>query len=235
MCYLLADFAFKKLKLQRVAALRANDRYGRMSIDEFRDAATRLGKPFLVELQYLEGDSDFRQQLTRIQALDADGVITYGNVREAALILKQMREMGMKQWFFGSDRMVSPEFLKLAGDNPGNVAAGYPYDPSRDDPIYLQFVDDFRLRFGEDPETYAAHAFDGMNMIIKAIEKGGLNRALIRDELVAMSAYHGVTGIKQFDPIFSNRSPAILALLVDGKFKFYNEEEIFSENFSINR
>ncbi len=60
MCYLLADFAFKKLDLKRVAALRATNSYGRMSIDEFRDAATRLGRPFVVELQYQEGDTDFR-------------------------------------------------------------------------------------------------------------------------------------------------------------------------------
>ncbi|MFV2071337.1 MAG: ABC transporter substrate-binding protein, partial [Thermoanaerobaculales bacterium] len=43
MSYLLADYVFGTLELTRVAALRANNRYGRISIDEFRDAATRLG------------------------------------------------------------------------------------------------------------------------------------------------------------------------------------------------
>jgi ABC-type branched-subunit amino acid transport system substrate-binding protein len=235
MCYLLADFAFKKLNLKRVAALRANNRYGRMSIDEFRDAATRLGRPFISELQYLEGDTDFSQQLARIQSLDADGIITYGNVKESALILDQMRKLGMKQWFFGSDRMVTPEFIEIAGEKHGNVAAAYPYDPSRNDPLYLNFIDDFRNRYGEDPEAYAAHAFDGMNMVIAAIEKAGLNRALIRDELAAMTVYQGVTGKKEFDPIFSNRTPAILALLLNGRFEFYNQAEIFSDNFLINK
>ena len=32
-------------------------------------------------------------------------MFTYGNSRESALILKQMRDIGMDQWFFGSDRM----------------------------------------------------------------------------------------------------------------------------------
>jgi len=231
MCYLLADFAFKKLGLNRVAALRATNRYGRMSIDEFRDAATRSGKPFVTELQYQEGDTSFQNQLEQIKALNIDGIITYGNSRESALILKQMREMGMEQWYLGSDRMVTDEFIQIVGGETKNVVAAYPYNPSNQDPLYLQFIEDFQNRFNEDPETYAAHAFDGMNMILTAIEKAGLNRALIRDQLSVMKNYRGVTGIKEFDAVFANRSPATLAIFQDGKFKFLNQEEVFSTKF----
>jgi ABC-type branched-subunit amino acid transport system substrate-binding protein len=235
MCYLLADFAFKKLKLERIAALRATNRYGRMSIDEFRDAATRLGRPFVTELQYQEGDTTFQNQLKKIKSLNVDGVITYGNSRESALILRQMRKLGMKQWYLGSDRMVSEEFIKIVGENFGNVAAAYPYNPSRSDSHYKQFLEDFFKRFQEYPETYAAHAFDGMNMIITAIEKAGLNRALIRDELSMMHHYEGVTGKKEFDAVYTNRSPATLAIIKNGKFTFYTQEEIFSDNFQVSK
>jgi ABC-type branched-subunit amino acid transport system substrate-binding protein len=231
MCYLLADFAFKKLGLKRVAAIRAVNRYGRMSIDEFRDAATRLGYPFLAELQYQEGDTDFSDQLKKLQAVNVDGVITYGNAKESALLLKQMREMGMNQWFLGSDRMVTQDFLDIVGNNYGNVAAGYPYDPTRKDPRYLQFIQDFRDHYGEEPETYAAHAYDGMNILIQAVGKAGLNRALIRDQLAAITSYEGVTGRKEFDAVFSNRSPAVLAIIKSGQFDFYTQEEIFSDKF----
>jgi ABC-type branched-subunit amino acid transport system substrate-binding protein len=234
MCYLLADFAFKKIGLKRVAALRATNRYGRMSIDEFRDAATRLGTPFVAELQYQEGDTNFVSQLERIQSLNVDGIITYGNSTESALILKQMRERGMDQWYLGSDRMVSNEFIQIVGNDAGNVAAAYPYNPSGKDPHYLKFLNDFRIRFDENPETYAAHAFDGMNMIINAIEKSGLNRALIRDELADMTTYKGVTGTKVFDAVYTNRSPPSLVIFRNGEFKFFNKEEVFSEKFHIN-
>ena len=233
MCYLLADFAFKKIGLKRVAALRATNRYGRMSIDEFRDAATRLGKPFVTELQYKEGDTDFQDQLQQIQELNVDGIITYGNSKESALILRQMREMGMTQWYLGSDRMVTDEFINIVGENAGNVAAAFPYNPERTDRRYQHFINVFKKRFGDMPETYAAHSYDGMNMIIEAIEKAGLNRALIRDELSRMHNYEGVTGKKEFDAVYTNRTPAILALLKDGKFKFYSQEEIFSNSVNL--
>ncbi len=226
MCYLLADFAFRKLGLRRVAALRAVNRYGRVNIDEFRDAATRLGHPLVVELSYEEGDTLFTSQLEQIRSLNAQAVFTYGNSRESALILKQMREMGMDQWFLGSDRMVSDEIIEIVGPNHGKVAAGYPYDPTSDDPLYVQFVRDFEERYGSTPETYAAHAYDGMMMLIQAIEQAGLNRALIRDSLAAKKTYAGVTGMQEYDAVFSDRSPASLAVLESGRWVFYTEEEI---------
>jgi len=231
MCYLLADYVYKKLNLTRVAALRANNRYGRMSIDEFRDASTRLGHPFVTELNYSVGDTDFASQLERIERLKPDAVMTYGDGRESALILKQMREMGMDCWFVGSDRMVSEEFIDLAGkENLTKVIAGYPYDPTSQDSKHLTFVKDFTERFKGQPETYAAHAFDGMQMFVQAIEKAGLNRALIRDELAKMETYHGVTGHKVFDPIFSDISPACLAIIENGQFAFYTKDEALGES-----
>jgi len=235
MCYLLADFTFKKLKLKRVAAIRASNRYGRMSIDEFRDASTRLGYPFIAELQYQEGDTDFKHQLERIKSLNADAVITYGNAKESALIVNQMREMGMEQWFLGSDRIVGEQFLSLVNEGQNKIVAAYPFDPRSENPKYLKFKKDFKNRFDENSESYAAHAFDGLNMIIEAIDKAGLNRALIRDELAKMKNFDGITGKKDFDAVYSNRTPAKLAILKNGKFEFYGKKEIFSEKINLSK
>lgn len=226
MSYALADYVYNTLGLGRVAALRANNRYGRMSIDEFRDASTRLGHPFLTELNYPLGATDFSAQLDRIASLEPDAVITWGDSRESALIVKQMRERGMNQLFIGSDRMVTGEFLAIVGDEPGPVVAGYPYDPTSDDPAHLAFVEAFTEHFGEAPDAYAAHAYDGITQVIEAIETGGLNRAKIRDELAAAKTWHGATGTKIYDAICSNRSPALLALVEDGGWVFTTPEKL---------
>ncbi len=227
MCYLLADYVFKKLGLSRVAALRANNRYGRISIDEFRDAATRIGKPFITELNYRVGDTDFSRQLERIKALKPDAVMTYGDARESALILKQIRAMGLDVWFIGSDRIVSDEFIENVDGSLEKVIAGHPYNPLSRDEKAVAFKTAFEEKFGESAETFAAHAYDGMNMIIDAIEKGGLNRAKIRDELAAMTTYHGVSGLKQFDPIFNNISNTYLAIGNGNQFEFLTRDQAF--------
>lgn len=226
MCYVLADFAFKKLGLKRVAALRAGNRYGRMSIAEFRDGARRLGHPLVVEMQYPVGSEDFEIQLNRIQALNPDGVITYGNSYESALICKALRERGMNIPYFGSDRMVTQEFIDIVGPDHGPVYAGFPFDPRPHNQAYTAFKEKFRAAYREEAEQYAAHAYDGMWMLIKAIEKAGLNRALIRDALAEYKTYEGITGTMTFDPIYNNISPAVLAALENGEWRYYTRDEL---------
>jgi ABC-type branched-subunit amino acid transport system substrate-binding protein len=230
MSYALAEYVYGTLGFKRVAALRANNRYGRISIDEFRDASTRLGRPFLAELNYPLGATDFSPQLERIKALKPDAVITWGDAAESALILSQMRAMGMDQLFIGSDRMATAEFLETVGPDPGPVVAGYPYDPTSTDPAHTAFVKAFTDRFGGPPDAYAAHAYDGMAQLIEAIARAGLNRALIRDELMSVKTWHGATGTKVYDAVCSNRSPALLALVEDGGWIFRHLDAVHGDS-----
>jgi len=226
MCYLLADYVVKKLGKRRIAAIRQGDRYGRMSIDEFRDGVRRLGYPLITELQFPPAAKDFTIQLDRVQAMNPDAIITYANSEPSSLLLKQMRDRGMDQLFIGSDRMVTQDFINTVGEQAGEVIAGYPFDPTRDDPKFLQFQEDFRARFGEEPEQYAAHAYDGACIVIEAIEHAGLNRAKIRDYMAKMGTYRGVTGEIRFDDAFNDVSPGTLAILENGEWNFYTRNEL---------
>ena len=60
----------------------------------------------------------------------------------------------------------------------------------------MAFRDAYRQKFHEEPIDYAAYAYDGMNILIAAIEKTGLNRGRIMDVLrdYQMKTYQGVAG-----------------------------------------
>ena len=84
-------------------------------------------------MAYKVGSGDFGLQLERLQEARLDAVVHWGDARESALILNQMRQMGMNQPYFTSDRTVSEEFVELAGKNAEGVIAGYPWNPDRQD------------------------------------------------------------------------------------------------------
>ena len=68
-------------------------------------------------------------------------------------------------------------------------------------PNLKAFKYNYTKRFGQEPDVFAAHAYDGMNILIAAIEKAGLNRVLIRDvltDLKTFQGYQGVTGVMIF-------------------------------------
>lgn len=221
--YQLVNHIFKVKKLPRVAVIRANNRYGRVGILHFTRSATRSGFPLVIEERFKDGEKDFSQQLARIKETSPDAVVIWGNAKESALILKQMRDMGMKQPVFGSDRMVSPEFLKIAGDLAEGIVTTCQYNPDANDPGLKKFRSDYIKRFGQEPDVFAAFAYDGMNIGIAAIEKAGLNRALIRDiltDLKTFQGYEGVTGKINFDATWNNIKPIFMAEVRNGKFVF---------------
>jgi ABC-type branched-subunit amino acid transport system substrate-binding protein len=78
-------------------------------------------------------------------------------------------------------------------------------------------------RFGQEPDVFAAHAYDGMNIIIEAIRKAGLNRVLIRDVMTDMKTiqgYDGVTGKLELDGSWNNIRNIYMAEVHNGKFSF---------------
>ena len=80
-----------------------------------------------------QGDKDFTAQVGRVQASRPDVVYFGGIFREAAYLLRQLRQAGVPATFVSGDAVLDPEFVKLAGDD---VAAG----------AYLTFAPDPRLR-----------------------------------------------------------------------------------------
>jgi ABC-type branched-subunit amino acid transport system substrate-binding protein len=147
----------------------------------------------------------------------------WGNAKESALILQQIRGIGMNQPVFGSDRMVNPEFLQIAGKLADGIITTCQYNPDADIPKLKAFKINYLKRFGQQPDVFAAHAYDGMNIIIEAIQKAGLNRALIRDLLTDMKTfqgYQGVTGKIIFDATWNNIRLIFMAKVNNGKFEF---------------
>lgn len=221
--YALATYIFEKMKHERVAVMRANNRYGRVGIMEYSGVAVRLGHPMMIEERFEDGETDFEMQLKNIKETAPDAILIWGNAKESALILKQIRKMGMKQPVYGSDRIVSSEFLDIAGSDAEGMVSTSQYNPEANIPELKEFQANYFKKFGMKPDVFAAHAYDGMNLIIKAIHKVGLNRVLIRDvlsDLKTFQDYQGITGEIILDSSWNDIGEIWMAKVQNGKFNY---------------
>jgi ABC-type branched-subunit amino acid transport system substrate-binding protein len=218
--FTLARRIFTELGLKRVAILRINNRYGRFGAPRIRDAARRLGHPVVIEQKFLPGDTDFTRELKVIQSSRVDAVVLWADEVPTAAILKQARALGMKQRFFGAYRTLGPDLLTQAGDAAEGFEAVFPYDPTRQDPRWLDFNQRFEARFKQKPEQFAALAYDAMNALLDSICRAGLNRARIHDALADLETYDGVTGHMVFDPLQKNVAPLYLGAVHNGSITY---------------
>lgn len=218
--YTLARRIYTELGLKRVALLRVNDRYGRFGVGKFRDASRRLGHPVVIEQKFYQADTDFRRQLRVINDSRVEAIVLWTDQAQTAMILKQMRELGMKQRVFGSHRTMGDQLLKEAGDLAEGMEAVFPYDPTREDLRWKEFNTAFETRYGQKPDHFAALAYDAMQVLLRAICEAGLNRGRIRDALTGVASYKGVTGDMIFDPNCKNVSPMYLATVHKGRIDY---------------
>ncbi len=219
--YTLARRIYTELGMKRVALLRVNDRYGRFGVLKFRDASRRLGHPVVIEQKFLASDTDFTRQLRVIADSRVDAIVLWTDQAQAAMILKQMHELGMKQRVFGSHRIMGDQLIEKAVALAEGVEAVFPYDPTREDTRWRDFNARFTTRYNEKPDHFAALSYDAMQVLLKAICRAGLNRARIRDALTGVETYRGVTGDMVFDPNCKNISPMYLAAVKNGHIEYH--------------
>ena len=218
--YTLARRIYTDLGLKRIGLLRVNERYGRFGVLKFRDASRRLGHPVVIEQKFDPMDNSFTRELQVINDSRVDGIVLWTDAAAAGTILKEMRAMGMKQPVFGSFRVLGDDLFRIAGDAAEGLEIVYPFDPTRDDPVWLDFQKRFAAAYRAKVDAFSALGFDAMNILLGAVCRGGLNRGLIRNALYSLESYRGVTGEMTFDPNAKNIAPMYLGKVKDGKVTY---------------
>jgi ABC-type branched-subunit amino acid transport system substrate-binding protein len=224
MAYTISYHVFKDRDYKRVAILRANNRYGRFGVGEFRASATRLGRPAPIEVNYEvaydQVNPDLKVQIERLLRVKPDAIVLWSDRDAGAYIIKRLREAGLNMPVYASDRVVDQRFIDEAGPAAEGVVAAFPYNPEADNPKLTAFRTRYRERYGAEPGVYAAHAYDGTWMVLNAIRTAGLNRYRIRDALAATKSFDGVTGQIVMDDVYTDRGPVILATVRHGRWVY---------------
>lgn len=178
-----------------------NDDFSRSGADTFRAELERIGVRIVATETFSIGDTDFRAQLTKVAAAQPDVLVVSTLYREAALLLRQARQLGLDQPVIGGNGFNSPEFITNAGPAADGAIVGSPWFVDRDHPGARRFVEAYQARYGLPPDQFAAQAFDGLFIFAEAIRiaQNGDDRAAFQRALGMVKNYDGVTGLFSFD------------------------------------
>lgn len=214
----LAQYATDKLDSKKVAILGDNS----------SDYAIGLTKAFkseykgdvAIEENFTSGDKDFQAVLTKIKNSDFDVLYVPGYYEEAGLIIKQAREMGITQPILGADGFGDEKIVQLAGAS--NVSDVYYTGhfsilaPAND--TVQPFIDAFKEKYGTEPSTFNALAYDAMNMIKQAItDQKSADSAAITKGLASLKNFEGVTGNISIDKDHNPEKSVVVIKYTDGK------------------
>jgi branched-chain amino acid transport system substrate-binding protein len=220
----MAKFAQEDLKAKRVAILSSvSNAYSVGLAKFFRETFTAGGGEVVAENNFSEGDKDFRAQLTAVKASGAEAVFVPSYYTEAALIVRQARDLGIDVPFFGGDGWEAPQLLQIGGEALEGCYYSTHFSPENEDPAVRSFVEKFRARWNnETPDAFAALGYDAAYVLADALKRAGsTDGAKLRDALAATKDFAGVTGKTNIDANRDASKPAAILAIKGGRLTFF--------------
>jgi branched-chain amino acid transport system substrate-binding protein len=162
------DYIAKTYKGKKVAVVHDKTTYGQGLADETRKAMNAKGvKEVLYEGVNL-GEKDFSALVSKIKASGAELVYWGGLHTEGGLIVRQMRDQGIRAPLMGGDGIASEEFASIAGPGAEGTLMTYGPDPRKRKEA-KDVVEKFRKKNFE-PEAYTLYSYAAVQIIKQAAE-----------------------------------------------------------------
>jgi len=197
---IMADWA-KNLNYIRIAVIYEENAWGRGLMEAFTKDFLKIGGTIITIQPVDPGTTDFRNQLTKIKSLNPDAIYAPLYTRGAGLMIKQAKEIGINQQILGADVYGTPELIQAGGTAVEGVL--YTTFGAYHGEEYQQLAREYKEKYGIDIETYASYCYDTFMIAIESIKRipdgKEVSGANIRNALLSISNYNGVTGISNFN------------------------------------
>jgi len=209
-----AKYVREVMGLSRVAILYIKNDYSQGLSMDFKSQFEADGGTIVGMETGLQGDKDFKTQLTKIKALNPEALFIPNYVAEIAQILEQAKQLGLNTKMLSADGFSNPEILELAGDLANGVIFSGPEkeDPAQANAKTAAFEKKYEEKWGEKPDSFSLNAYDGANLIMDAIQAAydkasdadkkalNLDRSLMQKYVAGIKGYMGVSGEITFAP-----------------------------------
>jgi len=162
------EYIVKHFKGKKVAVVHDKTTYGKGLADETRKAMSKGGMKEVLYEGINTGEKDFSALVSKIKQSGADLVYFGGLYTEGGLIVRQMRDQGVKAPLMGGDGITSDEFASVGGPGVEGTLMTYGPDP-RNKPEAKKIVEEFRAKKFE-PEAYTLYSYAGVQVIKQAAE-----------------------------------------------------------------
>jgi len=202
-----AQFA-KGKNIKSAYVLQDKTAYGQGIAEYFQKEAITQGIK-VVGFAGTEEKANFDAILAPILAAKPDCIYFGGMFDQAAVLFKQARQKGFKGMCLSDDGFDSPDAAKIGADTLLAGAGTYYSTVSGPASVYpgtAKFITDFKAKFGNDPQPFAAQSYDCTAILLKAIEnaaKANNNKIPARADVAkavrALQDYKGITGTITFN------------------------------------
>jgi branched-chain amino acid transport system substrate-binding protein len=193
----LIEEIYKRRKINKIAVLSDNGYDSKMAVESFLKKSKQAGKTTPLPYYYENTSLDFNGFPEQILKADIEAIILFGQPGASLKLFQLMQIKKMKQPVFASLSVLAENDLpqqEWKKFKEGVMIPSCQWSTSKFQAFLLQY----QRNYGRMPGAAALYAYDGMNLIIAAIQNSGLDREKIQKSLLKIH-FDGITGSIQFD------------------------------------
>lgn len=194
---------------KKIAIITVSDGFGQAGREFLKELIPAQGFELVADEVYGPKDTDMTAQLTNIKNLNPDAVICWGTNPGPAVIARNRLQLGMQTPLYMSHGVASKKFIELAGEGAEGlllpagrlIVAGQIVDNHPQKQLLMDYKNRYETKFKSDVSTFGGHGWDGLGLIVAAIEKAkSADPQAIRDALETIQGYVGTAGIFNLSP-----------------------------------
>ena len=191
------EYIAKNFKGKNIAILNDKSTYGKGLADETKKALNKAGVTEKMYESYNQGDKDFNAIVSRLKQQNIDLVYIGGYHTEAGLILRQMRDQGLKTILMAGDALADKEYASITGPAGAGTLFTFGPDP-RKKPTAASIVEKFKAK-NIDPEGYTLYTYAAFQVWSKAAAKAGTTDPKKVMNTIKAGSWDTVIGTLNFD------------------------------------
>ena len=178
---------------KNVALIFADDAFDVSVADGTRALLNKASMKIVVDQRYSDKASDFNSILSLIKSQPVDAILVAGHETEILNFIRQAKTLNVSPKFYSFTVGVPTADFRNALGGDADYAYGMTSwlpSPSFKDDYFgnaEQFANEYKKRFGYDPDYHAASAAADVEAFVKAIEAAGtLDPAKVRDAIAKL-------------------------------------------------
>ena len=193
--YLVNDKSYKS-----IAMISNNGAYGAGERSAFGASLKGLGVTPVADLVVTPDQKDFSSALTQIRAKQPAVLFIGAEEVETGLIVKQARQLGIRSVIASGAPAGTPVYVTTAGvDNAAGTVVSTPYLGNDTNDQTKKFAADYQAKYNDTAELHGAKAYDGAQILIKALENSKVATGQKLSDAIRAVSYDGLVGHFAFD------------------------------------
>ncbi len=193
-----AEYARDHLKGKKIAILHDKTTYGKGLADAARDNLHKFGLKEVLYEGVNTGEKDYSAVVSKVKESGAEYLMWGGLHTEGGLIVRQMRDQGMKTVMISGDGITDTEFAAIGGPGVEGTLMTFGPEP-RKNPAAKAVVEAFKAK-GFEPQGYTLYSYASTQIIAQAAEKAkSLEPKKVAAVMRSGVPFHTVLGDISFD------------------------------------